>query len=141
MQHANLTEVARYRVLFDDCDPMRIMYYGSYFRLFEIGWTELFRRLGLPVPVLIARGLHVAVTATTCRYVKPARYDDVVIISAGLLHVEPTSIEVHYAVTGLDGDLLVSGKTVHTVLDEARQPQRVPVELLQGKTVKGPFAR
>jgi acyl-CoA thioester hydrolase len=138
MRHAKLTEVARYRVLFDDCDPMRIMYYGSYFRLFEIGWTELFRRLGLPVPVLLARGLYVTVTAATCRYVKPARYDDVLIVKAGLTQVEPTGCEIHYEVISREAELVASGTTRHAIVDEARGLQHVPVELLQGKVVEAP---
>ena len=40
-----MIEVARYRVIFGDCDPMKIVYYGNYFRLFEIGRAELFRRI------------------------------------------------------------------------------------------------
>ena len=125
-----LTEVARYRVLFDDCDPMRIMYYGSYFRLLEIGWTELLRRLGVPVPVYIARGLHVAVTEVTCRYVQPARYDDLLVVRAGLMRVEPTCFEVHHEVLGPSGVVLVTGKTLHAVLDHAGRLQRVPEELM-----------
>ncbi len=130
MRHGHLTEVARYRVLFDDCDPMRIMYYGSYFRLFEIGWTELFRHLGQPLPVHMARGLYLAVIELTCRYVKPARYDDVVAIRAGLMNMSAARFEIHYEIVATDGDLLASGRTLHAVLNEASRPQRVPDEFL-----------
>ena len=62
-----LRPVARYRVLFADCDPMRIMYYASYFRLFEIGramrvWVprqrHLFAGLGTPLTPDMAVFLH-----------------------------------------------------------------------------------
>jgi acyl-CoA thioesterase FadM len=43
MSQPDMIAVARYRMIFADCDPMRIMYFGSYFRLVEHGWTELFR--------------------------------------------------------------------------------------------------
>ncbi len=125
-----LMEVARYRVLFDDCDPMRIMYYGSYFRLLEIGWTELLRRLGVPVPMYVARGLYVAVTEAICRYVQPARYDDVLVVKAGLTRVEPTCFEVHHEVLGPSGVVLVTGSTLHAVLDRAGRPQPVPEEFM-----------
>jgi acyl-CoA thioester hydrolase len=137
MRPGSLMEVARYRVLFADCDPMRIMYYGAYFRLFEIGWTELMRRLGVPVPTLIARGLYLAVIDVTCRYVKPARYDDLLTINAGLTHVGAARFEIHYEVAGPDGELLASGGTVHAVLDDAQRPQRGLEEVLQAARASG----
>ena len=131
MSPGRLMEVARYRVLFDDCDPMRIMYYGSYFRLFEIGWTELFRRLGLPLPVYMARGLYLAVIELTCRYIKPARYDDLLAIHAGLIEVSAARFEIHYEIAGVNGERLASGRTLHAVLNEASRPQRVPEEFMR----------
>jgi acyl-CoA thioester hydrolase len=130
MSGRNWIEVAHYRVLFDDCDPMRIMYYGSYFRLFEIGWTELLRALGLPLRVYIARGLYLAVIDATCRYLKPARYDDDLTIRAALTDVSPARFEIHYEIVGPGGDVLARGATTHAVLNEENRPQRVPEEFM-----------
>ena len=123
-----LIEVARYRVIFADCDPMRIMYYGSYFRLFEIGRAELFRALGHPFPEYIARGLYLGVIETQCRYFKPARYDDVVTIRAGVTDVGRARLTIAYEVAAANGDLLVSGSTIHAVMNEQGRPQRIPQE-------------
>ena len=125
---AGLVEVARYRVIFGDCDPMRVMYYGSYFRLFEIGRAELFRRLGHPFPEYIARGLYLAVIETTCRYLKPARYDDELLIRAAVTEVRRARLRISYEVGGLDGEVRATGSTVHAVLDEVGRPQRIPAE-------------
>jgi acyl-CoA thioesterase FadM len=62
MAEPELQTVARYRVLFADCDPMRVMYYASYFRLFEIGRAELCRSLGHDFGSYVERGLYLAVT-------------------------------------------------------------------------------
>ena len=128
MSDARLIEVARYRVIFADCDPMRIMYYGSYFRLFEIGRAELFRKLGHPFPEYIARGLYLGVIETRCRYFKPARYDDEVIIRAGVTEVGRARLEITYEVVALNGDQLVHGSTTHAVMNEAGRPPRIPAE-------------
>jgi acyl-CoA thioester hydrolase len=119
-------EVARYRVIFGDCDPMRIMYNGSYFRLFEMGWTELFRELGEPLTRYIARGLYLAVIDASCRYIKPAKYDDHLVIRAALTNVGAARFEVLYEINRQDGELLARGRTVHAVLDDGGRPQRVP---------------
>src|SRR5512139_2477441 len=128
MSGGELMEVARYRVIFADCDSMRIMYYGSYFRLFEIGRAELFRRLGHPFPQYIARGLYLAVIETNCRYLQPVRYDDDLIIRAGVSDVRRARLQIDYEVAGADGEERARGWTVHAVLDEAGRPQRIPAE-------------
>ena len=124
-----LRKVADYRVVFADCDPMRIVYYGNYFRLFEIGRAELFRQLGHAFPGYIERGLHLAVLATACRYHRPARYDDVVAIHAGISSVGRARLEIHYELKAEDGTVLVTGHTEHAILDDTGRPQRIPQEI------------
>lgn len=127
MAEPSLVSVARYRVIFGDCDPMRIMYYGNYFRLFEIGRAELFRKLGHPFTDYIAKGLYLAVTGAACRYRRPARYDDELDIQAGISAVGGARLTLAYAVTR-DDEVVAEGQTDHAVLDEAGRPQRIPPE-------------
>jgi acyl-CoA thioester hydrolase len=138
MSVPTLIEVARYRVIFADCDPMRIMYNGTYFRLFEIGWTELFRKLGQPLPDYIARGLYLAVIEAKCRYIKPARYDDELAIKAALTAVGPAKLEIEYEIVRIDGEVLARAATVHAVVNEQNRPQRVPAELKHAADVVQP---
>jgi acyl-CoA thioester hydrolase len=121
-----LVEVATYKVIFADCDPMRIVYYGNYFRFFEIGRAELFRRLGHPFKTYIDRGLYLGVIETHCRYRRPARYDDDLVILAGIASVGRARIEIAYEVRGPTGEVLVTGSTVHAVIDDDGKPQRIP---------------
>src|SRR5437016_6203010 len=112
MSYTKSIDVARYRVIFADCDPMRIMYYGTYFRLFEIGRAELFRRLGHPFPEYIARGLYLSVIETQCRYLKPARYDDELVIRAVVAEVGRARLQINYEIVGPQGGTLATGSTV-----------------------------
>ena len=132
MSETKLIDVARYRVIFADCDPMRIMYYAGYFRLFEIGRAELFRHLGHPFPVYVARGLYLGVLEAHCRYRRPARYDDDLVIRAGVADVGRARIEIAYDVLHAAGrELLVEGSTLHAAIDEEGRPQRIPPEFRQ----------
>jgi acyl-CoA thioester hydrolase len=123
-----LLEVARYRVLFADCDPMRIMYYGSYFRLFEIGRAELFRRLGHPFRDYVARGRYLSVIETTCRYRRPARYDDEVVIRAAVAAFGRARVEIAYEVVAAGGEVVAEATTTHAVVDDDGRPQRIAVD-------------
>jgi acyl-CoA thioester hydrolase len=128
MSASQLMEVARYRVRLADCDLMRIMYFGSYPRLFEVGRAELFRQLGHPFPEYIARGRYLAVVEVQCRYRKPARYDDELGISAAVTDVGRARLTIAYEVRGPSGDVLATATTLHAVLDESGRPQRIPAE-------------
>src|SRR5262245_36186842 len=126
-----LVEVARYRVVFADCDPMRIMYYASYYRLFEIGRAELFRKLGHPFPTYIAQGLYLGVIESHGRYLKPARYDDQLTIRAGVSDIGRVRLTIQYEIADLDATVLANGYTVHVVMNEAGRPVRIPPKFVQ----------
>lgn len=119
--------VATYRVLFADCDPMRVVYYANYFRLFEIGRAELFRRLGHPFDRYVRRGLYLAVVAAHCHYRRPARYDDELAIRAGIGRVGGARLTIRYAIDRHD-ERIADGLTEHCVVDDGGRPQRIPRE-------------
>ena len=123
-----LLDVARYRVLFADCDPMRIMYYGSYFRVLEIGRAELFRLLGHPFADYVARGRYLGVIETTCRYRRPARYDDELIVRAAVAEFGRARVEIAYQLALDDGTVVAEATTTHAVVDDDGRPQRITAE-------------
>src|SRR5262249_57093252 len=120
-----LAPVARYRVLFADCDPMRIMYYASYFRLFEVGRAELFRNLGHRFADYVARGLYLAVVSASCRYRRPVRYDDDLEIRCGVRSLGRARITLAYEIARGD-EVVVDGETEHALVDDDGKPQRLP---------------
>ncbi|MCK6557092.1 acyl-CoA thioesterase [Candidatus Binatia bacterium] len=122
----SLPEVARYRVIFGDCDLMQAMYFAAYFRLLEIGRAELFRQIGHAFPDYIARGLFLAVVEANCRYLRSARYDDELILRAAITEVKRVTLTVTYAIDRADGVAIASASTLHAVLDAAGRPQRIP---------------
>ena len=66
------------RVLYGDTDSMGVAYYANYLRWFEIGRTELFRRVGSTYRLLEEQGCFLPVYEAYCRYHNPARYDDII---------------------------------------------------------------
>jgi len=114
---ADLLDVARYRVLFADCDPMRIMYYGSYLRL-----------LGHPFGHYVARGRYLGVIEVTCRYRRPARYDEELVIRAAVASFGRARVEIAYEIAAADGALVAEATTVHALVDDDGRPQRITAE-------------
>ena len=73
-----------YRVIYGDTDNMGQVYYGNYFRWFEIGRSEMFRSLGLPYKSVEDQGIFLPVSETYCKYSSPAKYDDIIVIETSL---------------------------------------------------------
>jgi acyl-CoA thioester hydrolase len=105
------------------------MHYEAYFRLFEIGRAELFRRLGHSFADYIARGQYLAVFEAECRYHKPIIYDDDVVIRAGAAEVGRVWVRIDYELAKDGGELLANGYTSLAAVDEEGKIQRIPIEV------------
>ena len=121
--------VATARVIFGDTDAMGIAYYGNYLRWFEIGRVELLRRKGLAYRDLTRRGIHLPVTRAEVRYLASARYDDALVIRAGIRELKRASVSFAYRIERDDGAALVSGHTVHAFVDGGMKVVPVPDEV------------
>ncbi len=118
-------EVLRLRVAFADTDAMGVAWHGNYLRWFEMARTELMRLTELPYPALIGRGIHLPVIEALVRYRKPARYDDLLIVSIGRVHAAGVRLRVEYRID-CEATLIVEGHTEHAFTDGAGRVLRPP---------------
>jgi YbgC/YbaW family acyl-CoA thioester hydrolase len=88
------------RVRWSDCDPLGIIFYGAYIRLFEVAEHELLRSVGLPFDVLRGeRGVWLPRKAFHVEFDAPAAMDEAVAIGAGIEGIGETSITFAFQVT------------------------------------------
>jgi len=108
-----------YRVTFSDTDAMGVVYYANYFEWFEIGRTEFFRSLGIPYKELDARGFVTPVVEAYCKFIKPARYDEILLIDTRVSVFKRATIRFEYSVIQKkDGLKLAEGYTGHAFLNK-----------------------
>ena len=108
-----------YRVTFSDTDAMGVVYYANYFEWFEIGRTEFFRSLGIPYKELDARGFVTPVVEAYCKFIKPARYDEILLIDTWVSVFKRATIRFEYSVIQKKDSLkLAEGYTVHAFLNK-----------------------
>ncbi len=87
------------RVRWSDCDPLGIIFYGAYIRLFEIAEHELLRAVGLPFDTLRGeRGVWLPRKAFHAEFDAPAAMDEAVTIAAGIQAIGTTSITFAFTV-------------------------------------------
>ena len=123
------------RVRYADTDQMGMAYHGNYVRWFEVGRTEMLRAQGMSYREVEQAGIRMPVLEVRCLYVKPARYDDELVIETVLAGLGRASLRFEYRVVRLvDGEVLACGMTRHCFLDPAGRPVRPPAffaELLE----------
>ena len=126
-ESTSLSHETTYRVIYGDTDTMGIVYHANYLRWFEIGRTELFRHLGLPYREIEARGLMLPVSEVKCKYLTPARYDDVIVIQTTLNKGFRAGMQFDYAIISQDGAVThTTGYTRHAFVDERGKVVRPP---------------
>lgn len=65
-------------------DQMGVVYYGNYAQFYEIGRTESIRTLGLTYKEIEANGILLAVTDMHIRFLRPAKYDDLITVKTSI---------------------------------------------------------
>jgi acyl-CoA thioester hydrolase len=115
----------RLRVRYAETDQMGVVYYANYLVWFEIGRTELLRTFGWTYREMEAAGYTLPVIHATCRYHRPARYDDELdIVTTGAV-LSPVRLAFDYEI--LRGDEpIVTGRTEHASLNPKGRPVRLP---------------
>ncbi len=122
---------ARYRVIYGDTDTMGVVYYANYLRFFELGRNEYLRARGLTYREVEAGGLMLPVAEARCRYLKPARYDDLLTVETRVTRARGARVVFAYALRDEEGDLLAEGETEHAAVGAGGRPRRLPAELLE----------
>ena len=122
--------LASYRVIYGDTDQMGVAYYSNYLRWFEIGRTELLRQTGVPYKSIESQGLYFPVTEVSCRYFRPARYDDNIVIETTLAELGRATLTFRYKVYREESkELLASGSTKHACVDREGRVTKIPPAL------------
>ena len=113
------------RVRYDETDPMGLLHHSKYFTYFEMARTEMLRALGGNYRQMEEDGLFAVVVKATCRYHKPARYDDMLTVHVAVVDMSAAKIEHEYTV--LRGkEKLATGHVTLALLDREGKVQKVP---------------
>ncbi len=105
-----ITKTTTKRVLYAETDKMGYLYYGHYAMLYEIGRSELIRDLGLNYRHLEEElGIMMPVLELSCRYLRPALYDDMLTIETTIVDRPTKMITFKHTIYNQDETLLNKG--------------------------------
>jgi acyl-CoA thioester hydrolase len=121
------------RVRYADTDQMKMVYYGRFFEYFEQGRSDLLREIGMSYPEIERLGYYLPVIEAHARYLKSARYDDLLTVKTMLSEMPQARVRIEYEVFNEGGkEPLASGYTVHSFLNASTgKPTRAPERFLE----------
>jgi acyl-CoA thioester hydrolase len=121
------------RVRYKDTDQMGMVYYGNYFTFFEVGRVEYMRERGIAYKQMEREDdSYIVVAEASCRYLRPARYDDLLRIRTRVSESRRRSIRFAYEILRHDsGELLATGETVHVICNGEGRPKSLPEKYRQ----------
>ncbi|MGB8543453.1 MAG: thioesterase family protein [Candidatus Acidiferrales bacterium] len=116
------------RVRYAETDQMGVVYHGNYFTWFEVGRVELCRQLGFEYKRMESEDDSFIVVADAhCRYKRPARFDDLLVIRTKVAESQRRTIRFDYEILNqASGELIATGDTLHVICDRTGKPKSLP---------------
>ena len=100
------------RVRYGETDQMGYFYHGNYALYFEVARAEAMRSLGVTYKIQEEQlGIMMPVMTLNCRFIRPARYDDLVTIKNTVRQLPTDFIRFMHEVYSEEGKLLCGGET------------------------------
>ncbi len=124
------------RIRYAETDQMGVCYYSNYLVWFEMGRTEYFRSLGLVYTEFEKKGLFLPVGEVYCRYHKPLRYDDLIVVRTWIKKIGRTSMQFAYKIMKKgESEIIAEGYTTHVFVNKDMKPCRIPNEIRENVQV------
>lgn len=120
-----------FRIRYSETDQMGVVYHGNYAQYLELARVEWLRSLGISYKSMEEGGIMLPVISLSIKYLKSAKYDDLVTVKVILTKKPAVRIEFDYEMTNEAGELLVTANTVLVFMDMKRnRPTKCPQLLL-----------
>ena len=116
------------RVRYAETDKMGVVYYANYLIWMEVGRAEYCRAAGIRYRDMeVDDGILLAVVEAHCRYMRPARYDQEILVRTWVANASRRAVEFEYEIRDAQsGSELAAGGTKHVFLGAEMKPVKLP---------------
>ncbi len=113
------------RVRYAETDQMGVAHHSNHLIWFEAGRVEYCHQLGFEYKQMeIEDDSFIVVAKASCRYKRPARFDDVLTIRTRVTESQRRTIRFAYEIHNQTKELIATGETLHVICD-----RRGPAEI------------
>jgi acyl-CoA thioester hydrolase len=126
------------RVRYAETDQMSVAHHAAYPVWLEVARSALSHAVGLPYTDWEKRGVFLVVGELTCRYRRPAHYDEEVTVWVRAQEAASRRVVFAYRVEGPDTTLLAEAETKHVAVDRATGLSRAIPEEMRSSLCSAP---
>lgn len=120
------------RVRYAETDKMGYVYYGNYTHYYEVGRVEAMRQLGTSYKEMEDNGIMLPVYTCNLKYIKPALYDDLLVIKTVIKELPTLKIIFDYEIYNQKNELINTGNTILVFIDmSTNKPCRAPESFIE----------
>ena len=112
------TAETKVRVRYGETDKMGYAYYGYYTLYYEVARTDAMRTLGMTYKELEAMGIMLPVSEVNIKYIKPAFYDDELLIKTFIKKLPGLRIVFDYEIYNPDNELINTGQSTLVFINQ-----------------------
>lgn len=114
------------RVRYSETDQMGYVYYGNYAAYYEVARVEMLRSLGTSYKEMEAGSVMMPVLELKSKYIKPARYDELITIQVKIPEKPSLRIKFEYELFNEQQELINIGETTLVFIDMKKNKPRLP---------------
>jgi acyl-CoA thioester hydrolase len=127
MSESPFVAEATFHVRYAETDAQGIVHHASYIVYFEEGRSEYIRQRGSSYAEFERSGLFLAVTEINARYIKAARYDDLLTVRCWVVKSRSRSLVFEYEIIHAEtGEKLLTGSSTHICITRDGAIARIP---------------
>lgn len=119
------------RVRYAETDQMGYVYYGNYASYFEVARVETLRNLGLNYKAIEESGIILPVLSYSIKYIKPAYYDDLLMIKVIIKELPMARIKFDYETYNEKDELInIADTTLVFINKSTNKPCAAPKDFI-----------
>ena len=120
------------RVRYAETDRMGYVYYGNYTLYYEVGRVEALRQLGTSYKEMEDNGIMLPVYSCNIKYLKPALYDDLLVIKTSIKELPTAKISFDYEIYNQQNELINAANTLLVFINmSTNKPCPAPKSFLE----------
>lgn len=121
IQHLEITTGITVR--YAETDQMGIAHHSNYPIWFEESRTNFFKKIGYKYSYIESKGILLPLTGMSCKFIKPAKYEENLIIKTMISRLTHVRVGFHYEIFNKDNEKIVAiGETNHGWTDRDLNP-------------------
>ena len=132
-----MMQEVKIRVRYAETDKMGYVYYGNYATYYEVARVESLRCLGFSYKLLEEQGVIMPVAENKSKFIRPAKYDDLLTIKVFIKEMPSQRITFEYEIYNEQEKLINLGETILAFVNiRSRRPCKAPESII---TLLKPF--